>query len=61
VYHPDGRIKWFSVDPVIATGPTADELADDLRRMAEALGYPALDYDAMERDALAQRPPGAGE
>lgn len=58
VYHPDGRIRWFSADPVTPTGPTADDLAVDLRRMAEALDYPPLDFAAMEQDALRPRQDG---
>jgi hypothetical protein len=52
VYAADGKITWFSADPVVASAATADELAIDLRRMADALDFPPLDYDAIERDAL---------
>lgn len=55
VYAADGKIVWFSADPVTPSGDTADELAADLRRMADALDYPPLDFAAMERDALRER------
>lgn len=51
VYAADGKVIWFSADPVAPTGGNGDELAVDLQRMAEALNYPPLDFAAMKQDA----------
>jgi hypothetical protein len=61
VYAADGRVRWFSADPATASGATADELAIDLRRMADALDFPPLDFTAMERDALRKADSVPGE
>ena len=55
VYAADGKVVWFSADPVAPAGGSAEELAVDLRRMADALDYPPLDFAAMARDDLRER------
>jgi hypothetical protein len=47
-YDDDGRIKYWSAEPMELSGETVEGLNEELERYRRALSEPVLDYDAPE-------------